>query len=92
MRGDFMNNIFDAHAHYDDKWFDEDRDSIIEALPEKGVVGVVSNGIDLKTAKFLQSYADKYPYFYFTAGFHPECLEDVPENYLEEIEKFLKCS
>ena len=89
MRGDFMNNIFDAHAHYDDKWFDEDRDSIIEALPEKGVVGVVSNGIDLKTAKFLQSYAEKYPYFYFTAGFHPECLEDVPENYLEEIEKFL---
>ena len=89
MCGDFMENIFDAHAHYDDKWFDEDRDSIISALPESGVVGVVSNATDLKTAEFLQGYAEKYPHIYFTAGFHPECLDDVPTDYLDKLEKFL---
>lgn len=25
-------NIFDAHAHYDDEEFDEDRDKVIEEL------------------------------------------------------------
>ena len=29
-----FDNIFDAHAHYDDGWFDEDRDSLLEKLPE----------------------------------------------------------
>lgn len=90
MCGDFMENIFDAHAHYDDKWFDEDRDSIISALPESGVVGVVSNATDLKTAEFLQAYAEKYSHIYFTAGFHPECLDDVPNDYLDKLEKFLE--
>ena len=43
-------NIFDAHAHYDDSWFDEDRDELLATLPQKGVCGVVNNAVDLKTA------------------------------------------
>ena len=27
--------IFDTHAHYDDPKFDEDRDSLFSALPER---------------------------------------------------------
>ena len=29
--------IFDTHAHYDDSAFDEDRDSLIQSLPGKGI-------------------------------------------------------
>ena len=43
-----LSNIFDAHAHYDDGWFDEDRDSVLGALPDKGVCGVVNNSVDLE--------------------------------------------
>ena len=28
--------IFDTHAHYDDKQFDEDREQILESMQEQG--------------------------------------------------------
>ena len=38
--------IFDSHAHYDDKQFDEDREAVFAQLKEVGVERVVniSNG------------------------------------------------
>ena len=44
-------NIFDAHAHYDDKWFDDDRFELLENIHTKGVCGIVNNAVDLETAK-----------------------------------------
>lgn len=82
--------IFDAHAHYDDAWFDEDRDELLKALPDEGVCGVVCNAVDLKSAEVLKGYSEKYPYIWFTAGFHPENLEDMPEDYLDGIKEYLK--
>jgi TatD DNase family protein len=32
-----LHNIFDAHAHYDDKWFDDDRSALLSSMPENGV-------------------------------------------------------
>ncbi len=85
-----MNNIFDAHAHYDDDWFDEDREELLLSLPSKGVSGVVNATVDLKTAEIAKGFAEKYDYIYFTVGFHPENLSDMPENYLEKIAEMLK--
>lgn len=85
-----MNNIFDAHAHYDDDWFDEDRFELLDSLPSKGVSGIVNAAVDLKTAEIAKSFAEKYDYMYFTVGFHPENLENMPENYLEIIAEMLK--
>ena len=84
-----MENIFDAHAHYDDDWFDEDRQELLESLPQKGVSGVVNASVDLKTAEIARGFAQKYEYMYFTVGFHPENLEDMPKNYLDKIAKML---
>ena len=84
-----MNNIFDAHAHYDDKWFDEDRIELLNSLTDGGVNFVITNGIDLKSTEEAKNLSEKYPFMYFTAGYHPECVEDMPENYLEEVEKYL---
>lgn len=81
--------IFDAHAHYDDKWFDEDREQLFQTLPDEGVAFIVNNSVDLKTVEIAKTYSEKYPYIYFTAGFHPENLEDMPENYLEGLKKYL---
>ncbi len=82
--------IFDAHAHYDDKWFDEDREQLLQTLPQEGVKYVVSNGIDIATTATVKNYAEKYPYIYFTAGIHPECVEDTPQDYLEKIQEYLR--
>lgn len=85
-----FNNIFDSHAHYDDKWFDGDRDELLAALPGKGVCGVVNNAVDLKTAARAIEFAEKYDFMYAAVGFHPENLEDVPENYLDKIAELTK--
>ena len=84
------NNIFDAHAHYDDGWFDDDRDSLLQTLPQKGVCAVVNNAVDLKTASAAIGLCDKYDYFYAAVGFHPENLDDVPVDYLDRIAELTK--
>lgn len=78
-------NIFDAHAHYDDKWFDNDRNELLNSLPKRGVRGVVNNAVDLRTAQSCIDFAEKYDYFYAAVGFHPENLDDVPGDYLDRL-------
>lgn len=78
-------NIFDSHAHYDDAWFDSDRAEVLSRLPSQGVCGVVNNAVDLITAEKIIALAEKYPYFYAAVGFHPENLEEVPDDYLDRI-------
>ena len=56
-------NIFDSHAHYDDSWFDDDREELLAALPEKGVCGVVNNAVDLDSAARAIAFAEKYSAF-----------------------------
>ena len=85
-----MNNIFDAHAHYDDDWFDNDREELLSSLPQKGISGIVNAAVDLQTAKIAQGFAEKYDFMYFTVGFHPENLEDMPEDYLSQIAEMLQ--
>lgn len=78
-----FNNIFDAHAHYDDSWFDEDRFELLEKIHSKGVCGIVNNATDLKSAKTAIQYAEKYSFMYAAVGFHPENLDGMPDNYLD---------
>ena len=39
--------IFETHAHYDDKMFDEDRESLLESMQEAGIGRIVNIGADL---------------------------------------------
>ena len=84
-----LHNIFDAHAHYDDRWFDEDRDSLLASMPENGVSYIVNASVDLATAKIAIGYAEQYPHMYACAGIHPENLEGLPENYIELLTELM---
>ena len=83
-------NIFDAHAHYDDKWFDDDRKEVIASLKEGGVSYVVNASVDIKTSKHSLEYAEKYDFFYFTVGVHPENLDNLKSDYLSQIKTLLQ--
>ncbi len=78
-----FNNIFDAHAHYDDDKFSEDREEVIKAIEENGVCKVVNASVDIDTSKTVLRFTDKYPIFYGAVGIHPENIDNLPENYLE---------
>ena len=83
-------NIFDAHAHYDDGWFDEDRHSLLAAMPDKGVCGIVNASVDLASARIAIGYAEQYPFMYACAGIHPENLEGLAEDYIAQLTELLK--
>ncbi|MBQ3330950.1 MAG: TatD family hydrolase [Ruminococcus sp.] len=85
-----LHNIFDTHAHYDDRWFDEDRRSLLSSLPQNGVSYVVNASVDLATAKTAIGYAERYPFLYACAGIHPENLEGLPDDYLDRLTELLK--
>ncbi|WP_407382430.1 TatD family hydrolase [Ruminococcus sp.] len=85
-----LKNIFDAHAHYDDKWFDEDRRSLLSSLPQHGISYVVNAAVDLATAKTAIGYAAQYPFMYACAGIHPENLEGLAPDYLAQLTELLK--
>lgn len=80
-------NIFDAHAHYDDSKFDNDRDEVIASLEQNGVCSVVNASVDIKTANTVLEYTKKYSVIYGAVGIHPENIEGLQDNYLQELAK-----
>lgn len=84
--------IFDTHAHYDDARFDEDRDSLLAALPQNGVGLVVNVGANLECSQKSMEIAKKFDYIYTTAGIHPNDAAETlcDKHWKDELREFLK--
>ncbi len=72
--------IFETHAHYDDKAFDEDRKEILELLPKEGIEYVVNISSELKTIESTIKLVEQYPYIYGTVGIHPGATKELNEE------------
>lgn len=83
--------IFDSHAHYDDKKFEEIRDSLLENLPQHGVCGIINCGCDTESSKKALAFAEKYPYIYAAVGVHPENIGGGTVLDIEALAKHKKC-
>ena len=81
--------IFDTHAHYDDKAFDEDREALLEALPKGGVGRVVNVGSTIASCEKCLELSDRYPYVYAAIGVHPSESEPMNEEVFEKLK--LQC-
>lgn len=79
-----MLEIFDSHAHYDSGAFDEDRDSLLLSLSEKGVCGVINCADTLESAARSVKLCEQYPFMYMAAGVHPENAANVNVATLKE--------
>ncbi len=77
--------IFDTHAHYDDKAFDQDREQILESLAENKICAVVDVGADLKSTQRAVALAQKYPYVYAAAGIHPTETKDCNQEIFQQL-------
>lgn len=80
--------IFDSHAHYDDKQFDEDREQVLTHLKDVGVERVVniSNGWD-DMLRMLDMIG-QYPFMYGTVGIHPCKVSDLNEERMGRLREF----
>jgi TatD DNase family protein len=77
--------IFDSHAHYDDAAFDEDRLSVLEGLPLRGVVGVINPGCSVKSSEMAAAFAENYSFVYAAAGIHPQDAQNAAESDIDKI-------
>jgi TatD DNase family protein len=75
--------IYDTHAHYDDEAFQEDRDSLLESLPTKGVGRVVNIGSSIESCKSTIELASLYPFIYAALGIHPSECEELTEQSMD---------
>lgn len=80
-------NIFDSHSHYDDEKFNDDRDELLLDMREKGVCGIIHAATNIKSSEIGIAYTQKYLDFYTAIGVHPECVDDLEDDYLEQLEK-----
>ena len=79
--------LFDTHAHFDSRQFNEDRDELLSSLPGQGVSLIVNPGCDIPTSRTAVELAEKYPFVYAAVGFHPEDLEGAELSDLEEVRR-----
>ena len=82
--------LFDTHAHYDDDWFDEDRDALLASMPEKGVGLIVNPGITVETSRRAIAMAERYPHVYAAVGIHPENCHDFVPQQIDELRKLAR--
>lgn len=81
--------FFDAHAHYDDNKFEEERDILLKDMYENGITKIVSAGYSLEGTKRNIELAKKYNFIYTTAGISPNDLNDNFEKDIQELEQLL---
>ena len=77
--------IFDSHAHYDDKAFNEDRDEVVSGLYQAGVGAVVNVGASLRGVRDTAALAEKYPFVYGAVGIHPDHVDQLNDEVIEEM-------
>ena len=90
--------LFDSHAHYFDKRFEEETagsDYILNSCVfGRGIVGVINIGTNNKNSRVCIEQAAKYDNMYATVGIHPEDAAYCSQNYAEELDSLysLVCS
>lgn len=84
-----INNIFDSHCHYDDTAFDADRFDLLDRLlcgENHPVDKMIHAATDEKSSLFGIETSLKYDNFYTSIGFHPECIDSLPDNYMQVLD------
>ena len=77
--------IFDTHSHYMDDAFAEDRDAVLQALPEGGVALAMLASVDAADSEQNLKLTEQYDYLLGSVGIHPENLPEHPAEELERI-------
>lgn len=75
--------IFESHAHFDDKAFDEDRDEVLNSFVKNGIECVINVGANIETTKKTIELTEKYSFVYGSIGVHPNDVEELNEEKIE---------
>jgi len=80
--------IIDTHAHIVSTFYDN-LDEIIDEINNKGIT-VFNAAVRLEEYDEVIGLAAKYENFYAVLGIHPTEINDLPSDYIDIIESYLK--
>ena len=78
--------LFDTHAHLNDKQFAGDLDAVFRRMSEAGVTRVLCAAYDINSSEETAAMAGQRPGVVASVGVHPHDAEDVPGDYLARLE------
>ena len=79
--------LFDTHAHYDARRFDEDRHELLGAMAQNGVGRILNAGCDLPSSQASIALAHQYGFIWAAVGSHPDDADLVDEARITEYRK-----
>ncbi len=82
--------IFDTHAHYDDKQFDHDRDTLLRGMQSAGIGTIVNASAAVQSWEPVLELTRKYPFVYGMIGVHPDEVGALDEETFARMETLLR--
>ena len=82
--------LIDTHSHYNDEKFDNDRDEVIQNITNSGITTIINAGYSLESSKRAIEIANNYDFKYATVGVSPNDIENLENNYIEQIKEMAK--
>lgn len=82
--------IIDTHCHLDFSAFDDDRKALIEALPTRGVVGVVNPAVSFENWQRVLDLAKEHESIYPALGIHPVFLDTAEKSHIDDLRTLLE--
>ena len=80
--------IFDTHAHYDDKQFDQDREELLASMKDNGIGTIVDVGSNMETSTWIVEAVKRYPMMYGAVGVHPSDTAELTEADIDTLKKY----
>ncbi|MDO4648611.1 MAG: TatD family hydrolase [Eubacteriales bacterium] len=77
--------IFDTHAHYDDKAFEEDRKALLSSMQEHGIGTIINACASVTDLDRTLQLTREYPFIYGAAGVHPDDAGEMTEETLKKV-------
>ncbi len=72
--------LFDTHAHYTDKRFDEDRDTLLKSMASLDVGYIVNVGCSIESSEKCIALSQEYDFCYAAVGIHPHDAESAKDS------------
>lgn len=81
--------IFDSHAHYDDRAFDEDRETLLAGMFSGSIETIINSGASIDSTKRTIELAEQYSQIYAAVGIHPEHTGELAEEHMQWLKGLL---
>lgn len=79
--------IIDSHAHYDDEYFNLDRDELLCSMQENKIEKIINVGANIKGSQESIKLSEKYSFVYAAIGVHPSDVDELTEEKIQWLKE-----